>query len=292
MYTSVEVQEPVRLKSIYSFFHNYYSADYSFRGEIHDFWEVVCVLEGKICVTAGEQIYDLSGGELIVHKPMEFHSFFVNDKEGAEVAIFSFSAQTVLEEALSQKVFSLNDFQLGIVSRMFDYLDGRREHNEEYRQRWSMVDVTSSAAWFRPYMCLFEVDSHASVMASAFLSQLLFTLAESEGRKRENSSGDAKLFRNAMDYLSIHVHKNICVEELARAIGMSRSGLNRLFRKYAGVSVHRYCLMQRIKTATEYLQAGLGVTQTSQRLGFSNQSYFSACYKRETGINPSEVVKK
>ncbi|MBP3633943.1 MAG: helix-turn-helix transcriptional regulator [Oscillospiraceae bacterium] len=293
MYTSVEIREPMRLKSLYSFFRHHYDSDYSFRGEMHDFWEVVCVTKGRICVTAGEQVYMLSDGELIVHRPMEFHSFFVDDPDGADVMIFSFTAQTSLRDELSQKVFALDAFQNSIIEQMFVFLDARMVGNAAYQERWKLVvEEYESNRWFLPYMRLLEVDPYALVMAASFATQLLISLLESEGRSLENTAPDAAVFRVAVDYLNISVHKTVSVEELSRVVGLSISGLNRLFRKYAGVSVHRYFLMQKIKAATEYLQSGISVTETSRRLGFSNQSYFSACFKRETGSNPSEVLKK
>lgn len=292
MYLSVEIREPIRLKSFYSFFRHHYSGDYSFRGEMHDFWEVVCVTQGRICVTAGDQVYTLSSGELIVHKPMEFHNFFVDDRDGATVVIYSFTAESILEDELSQKVFTLHKFQQDLICQTFEYLDRRKQGNEAYKRHWKTMQTDPADVWFLPYMCLFEIDPGAVVMAASFVSQLLYTLIDSEGRQRENRSSEAKAFQTAMDYLNICVHKSISVEELAKQVGMSASTLNRIFRKYAGVSVHRYYLMQKIKTATQCLQAGVSVTETAQHLGFSNQSYFSACYKRETGINPSEVIKK
>lgn len=293
MYVSQQISEPIRLKAIYSFFRHHYCGDYSFRGEMHDFWEVVCVTKGKICVTAGDQVYALSEGELIVHKPMEFHNFFVDDASGATVVIVSFSAETILGDELSQKVFSLNSFQKDLIMQVFEYLDRRRQSSEALKERWKQVDHRiESNHWFLPYMCLFEVDHHALNMASGFVSLLLLSLLESEGRSRAHQAGDVRVFRAAVDFLNICVHRSIGVEELAKEVGMSTSSLNRIFRKYAGVSVHRYYLMQKIKTATECLQAGVSVTETAQRLGFSNQSYFTACFRRETGKNPSEVLKE
>lgn len=289
MYTSLSVCAPVRIAEVYSFFRHLFAAGYHFCGEMHDFWEVVYVKKGKLGVTAEEQIYELSAGELIVHPPMEFHNLFVNEPAGAEVIIFSFGAQMVQEKLFSQKVFALNDFQKTMISRIFSYLDDRKDQNEAHLKWCKSVDEASDARWFLDYMRLFEHDGQALSMAASSIEQLLISLNGSEGRTRENLTGDAKLFRAAVDHARTYLDQNISVEEMAAAIGISRSGLNRLFQRYAGVSVHRYCLMQKIKTATRYLQSGLSVTETSDRLGFSNQSYFSACYKRETGMNPSEV---
>lgn len=291
MYTSVKISEPVRLERIHSFFHHHYAPDYRFPGEMHDFWEIVCVIKGKICVTAGEQIYGLGAGELIIHEPMEFHNFFVDDQGGAQVCIVSFSAQTVPEEELAKKVFCLNEFQLGLIRQMFAYLDDCRAKSDTYKAYRDAL-TQEPAAWFLPYMYLFEAQPNTAIMAASFVSQLLLTLTDSEGRTRQPASAEAKQFQKVMDHLSGCVDQNITVQEIARQVGMSVSGLSRIFQKFAGISVHRYILMQKIKVATRLLRSGVSVTETSQKLGFSNQSYFSACFKRETGKKPSEIMKK
>lgn len=46
---------------------------YYFDGESHDFWEFVCVLDGSLGVTAGEDVCILEKGQSVLHRPMEFH---------------------------------------------------------------------------------------------------------------------------------------------------------------------------------------------------------------------------
>jgi AraC-like DNA-binding protein len=55
------------------------------------------------------------------------------------------------------------------------------------------------------------------------------------------------------------------------------------------MSVHKYFLTLKIKTATVLLKGGMSVSEVSDTLGFSSQGYFSATYKRETGNNPSQI---
>lgn len=70
---------------------------------------------------------------------------------------------------------------------------------------------------------------------------------------------------------------------------MSQATLKRIFARYTGIGIHKYFLQLKIKSATELLQSGMNVCQTSEKLGFSSQCYFSTVYKRETGKSPSEV---
>ena len=49
-----------------------FHADYRFKGESHDFWELVCVLQGSISVAADTNVFDLSAGQAILHNPLQF----------------------------------------------------------------------------------------------------------------------------------------------------------------------------------------------------------------------------
>lgn len=55
------------------------------------------------------------------------------------------------------------------------------------------------------------------------------------------------------------------------------------------IGVHKYFLRLRFRATNELLRSGMNVGEVSDKLGFSSQSYFSVSYKRETGINSSEV---
>ena len=72
-YGECPIQETVRVSSLFTFFRKTYSLDFTFQGESHDFYEVVCVLDGKAGITAGKNVYTLSAGQMILHPPAEFH---------------------------------------------------------------------------------------------------------------------------------------------------------------------------------------------------------------------------
>jgi AraC-like DNA-binding protein len=49
--------------------------------------------------------------------------------------------------------------------------------------------------------------------------------------------------------------------------------------------------MLKIRTATKFLEEGMVVSEVSDKLGFTSPAYFSSCFKRITGIKPSEIKK-
>jgi len=64
--------------------------------------------------------------------------------------------------------------------------------------------------------------------------------------------------------------------------------LNRLFKKYTNLSLHKFVINAKINKSIEYMQTtDLTFTQISDRLVFSSLHHFSKQFKHETGISPS-----
>ena len=91
-FPAIPIIEQIHITSMHSLFKIHYECGFEFPGETHDFWECLYILDGELCVSADERIYNMSQGELIFHKPLEFHKFIVNNPKGATVLTFSFSA--------------------------------------------------------------------------------------------------------------------------------------------------------------------------------------------------------
>jgi AraC-like DNA-binding protein len=126
-------------------------------------------------------------------------------------------------------------------------------------------------------------------MLSTYLQQLMLSLAETGTISSASSAPDAVTFRQAISYLNSNIHRQPSVPELARFCNVSESGLKRIFDKYAGISIHKYLLKMKVKTAAELLQQGESVSCVAEKLGFNSQSYFSRAFRRETGVMPSSL---
>ena len=117
-FPAIPIIEQIHITSMHSLFKIHYECGFEFPGETHDFWECLYILDGELCVSADERIYNMSQGELIFHKPLEFHKFIVNNPKGATVLTFSFSAGGPLTFWLRNKVFKLSQEQTQIIDSL------------------------------------------------------------------------------------------------------------------------------------------------------------------------------
>lgn len=281
MWNYCEPKELIGIERIYTLFERVCPCGYDFPGESHNFWECVYVARGSVCVSADERVYELCEGQIIFHKPLELHKFFVNNKNGAVLYIFSYTPKGTLAESLVDKVCFLNGEQRELIERIFSLTKAEYEKQihchrpDDFYNRIYVMDKNPMLA------CL----------VALYISELLILLAVDEQNCTAVDTYDANIFKRAVDRMKESINTSLTVPELAHDVGVSESTLKRCFDKYARLSVYKYFLLMKIKNATIMLQAGQSVSETAERLGFSSQAYFSACYKRETGQNPSQVFR-
>ncbi|MEM8900804.1 MAG: AraC family transcriptional regulator [Bacteroidota bacterium] len=82
------------------------------------------------------------------------------------------------------------------------------------------------------------------------------------------------------------------LHQASRLIGMNTTDLQRLFKKYYGVTINQYCIELRMKKAIYLvLNTELPITHIIQEVGYQNRSYFNQLYKARTGLSPREHRK-
>jgi len=269
-----KVEPLIKIDNIYTLFLRHFEKGYTFHGETHNFWECLYVTNGKICVTADERVFTLSNGGIVFHKPLELHKFTVESEHGADLIIFTYDATGALENAMKNKSLLLHSHQLEIIESMRDYVLRSCEGANG-------KEIFNFAKYFKSPEVL--------NMLSLYISQLIISLSGEESSYITENSESALIFSRAVDYMNSHISQAITVFDVAKHVSTSESSVKRIFSRYANMGVHRYFLLLKIQRATRLLREGFAVGEVSEKLGFSSQGYFSACYKRETGKNPTDV---
>jgi AraC-like DNA-binding protein len=103
---------------------------------------------------------------------------------------------------------------------------------------------------------------------------------------------------HAKDILDRHLDNPPSIHELAQQICVSDSSLLRGFKQLFGTTVIGYLTQQRLHRAaqllrqgdTEGLQGKRTVTEVAGMVGYSHLGHFTAMFKRQFGITPSECL--
>lgn len=119
--------------------------------------------------------------------------------------------------------------------------------------------------------------------------QTLYDYAQmvQETKSLQNCSA---VIRACVNYITVHSHCLITLEELAEGSGYTKEYLAKLFKKEMGISVSDYILKSRIDEAKNLFAEGRSCNEVAQILGFSSQSYFIRQFKKTTGMTPKLFV--
>src|SRR5262249_38106866 len=92
-------------------------------------------------------------------------------------------------------------------------------------------------------------------------------------------------------FLARHLGDHVLLMDVAREAGTSVFGFARIFREHAGMPLHRYLTLLRLRAALERLcdASGNDLTVLALELGFSSHSHFTEVFRREFGSTPSRV---
>jgi AraC-like DNA-binding protein len=101
-----------------------------------------------------------------------------------------------------------------------------------------------------------------------------------------------RVLARACTYMEENLGETFTLDDLARAVGVSRFHFSRLFRVSTGVSPMVYFLRLRIERAKQMLVKGdRKMCEIALALGFFDQSHFSRTFRRMTGLAPGEYVR-
>jgi AraC-like DNA-binding protein len=115
------------------------------------------------------------------------------------------------------------------------------------------------------------------------LAHIDTTLESKQKLNRETQ----RLVRQAMAYVHEHYADPISRSDLARHVALSDDYLTFCFRKELGVTPIAYLHRYRVNQAKQLLTGtSKSITEIALKVGFSDGSYFSRIFRRETGVSP------
>jgi AraC-like DNA-binding protein len=99
--------------------------------------------------------------------------------------------------------------------------------------------------------------------------------------------------RSLFSYLGENCGNEIQVREAARICGMSESHFMSFFKQVTGLSFMRYLNQYRIERSQALLvNSDESMSSISQEMGFCDQSYFGAVFRRLVGMTPAAYRRR
>ncbi len=103
-----------------------------------------------------------------------------------------------------------------------------------------------------------------------------------------NGSPDLRIAR-ARAYIEANLHRRLRVQDVARAAGLSKSLLARMFTQDTGATVKRFILRRRLANGIALLfDLSLSIKEVAALAGFTDPGNFARIFQKTTGYTPTE----
>jgi len=149
-------------------------------------------------------------------------------------------------------------------------------------------DIGASGRRFFEQLRLDHASGNPLVREAARYRLLSFLLGAA-GRGCVELAGEGRdPIEEALRLMQENVCGRMSLEELAAAVGLNKSYLVRLFRARLGMAPMRYYNELKINAACHLLDdTVMTVAEIAGQLGFSEEFYFSRCFKKFKGVAPA-----
>ncbi len=122
-------------------------------------------------------------------------------------------------------------------------------------------------------------------------------VARAYARCKKELYGEAQLsplVRRARQYIREHYHDpELTLERLAAELNVSAVYLSRVIRQELDMSYIQLLTQTRLEKAAQLLHASdLSIAEIAERVGYESQHYFSAVFKKGTGVSPNQYRRQ
>ncbi len=105
---------------------------------------------------------------------------------------------------------------------------------------------------------------------------------------------DTLMMEKLMKFIEENIgDENLKIDDMADAVGMGRTVFYGKIKAITGMAPSEFLRTLRMQRAEELIvRSNLTFSEVSFSIGFSDPKYFTKCFKKETGMTPSEYRKK
>lgn len=282
----------ITVKNIVTVYHFNYSPDFHFTGEKHDFWEFAFVESGPVGAMAEATGYELHPGEIIFHKPNEYHNIWANGAP-ARVIIVSFESDSPALNFFRGKILTCSQTERTLLSSLVALADEVFLPRPDTCNQDTLPQILEHQLKKRPDQAF-----GSEQLLKQTLENLLIRFIRSDAaiEKEARTSAEIKhlneqrIVEAILAYADQHLSESITLDDVCSALCFSKSYIKRVFKEQTGTSIMD-TVLQRKMEAAKHMLATETVTHTADALGYSSIHYFSRLFRQKVGMTPTEFQK-
>lgn len=285
-YVKTLLKEEFNIKEIVTVHYFEFAKNYIYEGESHNFWEFVYVDKGEVEIMADTNGYKLNQGEIIFHKPNEFHNLWANGKVAPNLIVISFYCNSPSMAFFENKILSADDANRKLLSNIV------KEARNAFSSDLSESELKKLE--FRDNV-IFGCEQLIKIFLEEFLINLVRRDTSITKEVRLSSSvkerSDNNMTSKIIGFLQDNINNNLTFEDVCKFSNMSKTNLKTVFKEKTGTGVIEYFKSLKIEEAKRLIrEEEMNFTQIADILGYSSIHYFSRHFKKATGMTLSDFA--
>ena len=280
-YIKTQIKNVLNISKIVTVHYYEFDKNFLYEGEKHDFWEMVYVDKGKVVVCSEKDNIVLSQGEIIFHRPNEFHAIKAYESS-PNFFVISFVCNSLLIKYLEKYHGTLDRNLKPFISAIIHEAESTFILPKNDTELKELKKVSSPVVG-------------GEQMIKTYLEQLLILLIRNKLKIEKTQvflskeSMENHLVVKAKKYILDNILKPFRISDLCKALGYSKSYLSKIFIRETGISIYNFMIDEKIKKAKAFIRDGcFNFSEISDALSFDNPQYFSRVFKRVTSMTPTE----
>lgn len=275
---------PLRVEKLVSVHYFEYTSNYYFEGEQHDFWEFLYVDKGVLDVQAGSETHHMEKGQLIFHRPGEFHALRACGV-APNLVVASFVCSGEAMRFFEGLLVNVGDTERALLARIVE--EAENAFSTPLNDPLTKQLVRRTDAVFGSEQLIADSIEHLLIR--------LVRRSGKSGADRPTSlireRGQQDFVDRVTHYLEANIARRLTLADVCRDNLVGRSYLQKIFRERTGGGAMEYFGMLKIEAAKQQIRDGShNFTEIASLLGYNSIHYFSRHFKKVTGMTPSEYA--
>lgn len=245
----------------------------SYSSHKHSALEIILCSVNSYSVTVREQTYKMKEGDIIFLPPNVPHTLTAPEKGERFILLFDYSIFNQFSEKDEIDFYFSVPHLLTINSGSHIYPFVYSSVNriiQNYFANEKMSEMHIYSELFRTISLLCDSEEKGS-------GEVVSTHSEMYDK-----------FIGVLSYIETNYAEDLTLESVADTTGFSKFHFARLFKQYTNTTFYDYLCSKRILVAKQLLRKNIPVTDVAFQIGFNNLTSFCRCFKKYTGLSPTQ----
>lgn len=268
----------------------------------HDFFELMVVLSGTVTQRIEDEYYQYEAGQAcLLNRNIRHSEEFSMDFEAVFLMFSDEILRHLFEHHTRFSSGSLHDKHSGSIYQLIE-----KNQRSKYYFAKDYIDFIPENTFCTSEQTLLSVHSLINqlveetgnqqpgslFMAEGLIFRFLALLEDTRLFRQEAhslSGSNEELLLNKTGRILEERHGLISRKELEHLLNYNGDYVNRIVKKYTGMTLSEYGLAFKLKEALHLLlNSDKSISSITNNLGFSNRSYFYRVFRQRYGMTPKE----